>query len=162
MTVVSQAQANQALIKKFYTAFANLDAETMASCYHPDAHFEDEAFNLDGADIGHMWRMLCSQATGFSLEFSDIQCSDSSGTAHWEPRYDFSVTGRQVHNIIDAKFEFRDGLIYRHYDRFDFWRWSREALGLPGVLLGWSRLLRNKVRKTANGNLRRFIEKRVA
>ena len=38
---------------------------------------------------------------------------------------------------IDATFAFRDGLIVRHEDRFDLWRWLRQALGAKGALLGW-------------------------
>ena len=40
--------ANAELLNKFYTAFANLDAETMASCYHENAEFDDPAFSLRG------------------------------------------------------------------------------------------------------------------
>jgi hypothetical protein len=66
-----------------------------------------------------------------------------------------------VNNSIDAQFEFgSDGRIVRHRDRFDFWRWSRQALGTPGLLLGWSPMLRNQVRERAGGNLRRFMESR--
>ena len=53
-----------------------------------------------------------------------------------------------------------DGLITRHRDRFDFWRWSRQALGPAGWLLGWTPLLRAKVRATAAGNLDRFLAAR--
>jgi hypothetical protein len=64
-----------------------------------------------------------------------------------------------VDNSIDAQFEFGpDGRIVRHRDRFDFWRWSRQALGTPGLLLGWSPMLRSKIRERAGGNLRRFME----
>ncbi|TMH06089.1 MAG: DUF4440 domain-containing protein, partial [Betaproteobacteria bacterium] len=61
-----------------------------------------------------------------------------------------------VHNAIDARFEFRDGLVIRHVDRFDFWRWSRQALGAPGWLLGWTSLLRGKVRAQAAKGLAAF------
>jgi hypothetical protein len=65
-----------------------------------------------------------------------------------------------VHNRIDARFEFDgQGLITRHRDRFDFWAWSRQALGTTGWLLGWTPMLRNKVRYTADGNLRRYLER---
>ena len=40
-------------------------------------------------------------------------------------------------NRIDATFALRDGLIRRHHDSFDLWRWLRQALGFKGVLLGW-------------------------
>ena len=51
------------------------------------------------------------------------------------------------------------GRIVKHRDSFDFWKWSRQALGAPGVLLGWTPFLRGKVRGTANANLRRFLDR---
>ena len=155
---------SKATIERFYAAFAKLDAGTMQACYAPNATFDDEAFLLKGAqEIGGMWRMLCEATKSkpearaqWKLEVSNI--TDSS--AHWEAHYLFSATGRTVLNKIDAAFEFdNNGLITRHRDRFDFWTWSRQALGTPGLLLGWSPFLRNKVRATAAGNLTRFLSK---
>ena len=154
--------ANAELLTRFYTAFAALDAEAMQACYAPDARFHDEAFTLQGADeVGAMWRMLCgaTKAKGrdvWRLEFTGIEADAQTGRAHWEARYRFSATGRMVHNVIDGSFRFRDGRIAEHVDRFDFWRWSRQALGTPGLLLGWSPMLRAKVRATAAANLARF------
>ena len=66
----------------------------------------------------------------------------------------------QVLNRIDARFEFdADQLITHHHDRFDFPAWSRQALGLPGWLLGWTPWLRHKVQAQAAGHLRRFLDK---
>jgi ketosteroid isomerase-like protein len=154
---------SDATIKALYTAFANLDATSMAACYADDARFEDEAFKLEGkAEIMAMWSMLIDavKAKGrdaWKLEFSQIHVNGSKGTAHWEPTYLFTATGRIVHNIIDAEFVFNaQGLIIQHRDRFDFWRWSRQALGAPGMLLGWSPMLRNKVKQQAMANLRKY------
>ena len=134
---------HKALIVYLYNAFKQKDYATMAKCYHSDAYFRDEAFELSGKDM--------------TLEFS---VSEQAGniTAHWEPKYSFSQTGRFVHNIVDAEFEFKDGLIIKHIDRFNFWNWSRQALGAPGLLLGWTPLLRNKVAKMAMTNLVKFME----
>lgn len=154
---------NEALLQRFYTAFRQLDAAAMAACYAEDAVFDDPAFSLRGRrEIGGMWEMLCSavKAKGrdvWQLEFSVQGVDDREGRAHWEPIYRFSATGRMVHNIIDAEFEFRDGLIVRHRDRFNFWRWSRQALGAPGWLLGWTPLLAAKVRAQAARNLARHL-----
>lgn len=155
---------NAQTLQTFYAAFAQLDADTMASCYAPDAQFDDEAFSLRGRDeVAGMWRMLCeaTKAKGrdvWRLEATGIEADATSGQAHWEAWYRFSATGRLVHNVIDGTFEFNpQGLITRHRDRFNFWAWSRQALGTPGLLLGWSGFLRNKVRTTAAGNLRRFM-----
>jgi hypothetical protein len=155
---------SEATIRRFYEAFARLDGEAMQACYASEAQFDDEAFSLKGAaQIGGMWRMLCGATRGndaarahWKLELSSV----TARSAHWEAHYLFGATGRRVHNRIDASFEFdAHGLITRHRDRFDFWAWSRQALGAPGWLLGWSPMLRNKVRHTAAGNLRRFLER---
>ena len=53
-----------------------------------------------------------------------------------------------------------DGLILTHRDRFDFWAWSRQALGTPGLLLGWSGFLRDKVRAQAAKNLAAYRNKK--
>ena len=52
----------------------------------------------------------------------------------------------------------RDGLITEHTDQFDIWKWSRQALGLSGVLLGWSNFMKVKIRKMASKNLGKFME----
>jgi hypothetical protein len=152
---------SKATIEQFYKAFASLDSKTMAECYALDATFEDEIFQLRGrTHVGGMWAMLCaavkkSGRTDWKLEVRDI----SERSAHWEPTYRFSATGRIVHNVIDAEFEFdSQGLIKRHRDRFDFYRWARQALGPRGVLFGWTDWLRRKVQRQANRSLATHLQ----
>lgn len=156
----------KATIDKFYKAFANLDGAGMEACYAENARFEDEAFTLAGRrQIGAMWRMLCENVRSrgqqhFKLVVSDVRASAARGRAHWEAHYLFGPKARRVHNVIDAEFEFDDeGLIVRHRDRFGFWRWARQAVGLPGLLLGWTPWLRAKVRSQAGRQLARYMEK---
>ena len=155
---------NQATLEKFYAAFAQLDARTMATCYAPDAQFDDEAFSLRGHhEVTGMWRMLCSATLAkgrdvWRLESSGVHADAAGGRAHWEAHYRFSATGRLVHNKIDGVFAFdANGLITRHRDRFNFWSWSRQTLGTPGLLLGWSPFLKSKVRAQAAANLQKFL-----
>lgn len=158
---------SQDTLTRLYAAFAALDAPAMAACYADQATFDDEVFSLQGREsIGAMWAMLCEAARAqgpahWRLEASALSGQGSQGSAHWEAHYVFSATGRAVHNIIEAHFVFNEaGLIRRHRDRFDFWRWARQALGAPGWLLGWSPMLRNKVRNQAAAGLRRFMDRR--
>lgn len=145
------------LVNKFYTAFQNKDAATMASFYHPEASFEDEVFTLQGRDIVHMWTMLCARGKDMTMTFQNVKSTSANQvTCHWEPVYTFSGTGRKVHNRIDTTIEFKDGKIWKQKDVFSFWSWASQALGLPGKLLGWTPLLKNKVRKTANKSLEDF------
>ena len=150
----------EAQITKFYTAFQQKDFETMAALYHPDATFEDAAFQLkSGKEAGAMWKMLLLNGKDLRIEFRDVKAAGNTGSAHWEAWYTFSKTGRKVHNVIEASFEFRDGLIYRHKDHFDFWRWSRQSLGIMGWLMGWSGFLQQKVSAAAMKSLRAFMDK---
>ncbi|MFN7694106.1 MAG: nuclear transport factor 2 family protein [Burkholderiales bacterium] len=152
---------SKATLERFYGAFKQLDGEAMQACYAPNARFDDEAFSLSGREeIGAMWRMLCDAVKTKGRDDWALEYSTAENTAHWEPRYRFSATGRLVHNIIDAEFSFdAAGLILTHRDRFDFWRWSRQALGAPGLLLGWSGFLRGKVRAQAAKGLAIYRKK---
>jgi SnoaL-like protein len=146
--------ANEILIAHFYDAFSRRDAESMAHCYHHDAHFSDPVFELDGDEVPDMWRMLCSGSGSLKIEYSGIQADHNQGRAHWDAIYTFA--GRKVHNRIDSRFEFRNGLILNQHDSFDFWRWSRQALGPMGWLLGWTDWLRLKVGDKAFARLAAF------
>ena len=151
---------NAQLIEKFYTSFQALDADGMSACYHPEVVFSDPVFGrLEGGRASAMWHMLCGRAKTLQIAFSDVRADDRTGSAHWEARYTFGKSARPVHNVIEAAFEFRDGLIIRHTDTFDLWRWSGMALGPAGTLLGWSPPLRAAVRRDARRGLDAYVGK---
>lgn len=157
---------NEQTITRFYTAFAALDADTMAACYADDATFDDPGFSLKGRrEVGGMWRMLCAAAAGngrqdWKLVFRDISATDTHGRAVWEAHYQFSATKRRVHNIIGSEFVFTpEGLITHQRDHFDFWRWSRQALGLGGVMLGWTPFFQKQMRKQTRAALDNYLAK---
>ena len=148
---------NAAVIDRFYRALQDRDAAAMSACYHPQVEFRDDAFGpLAGDDARTMWRMLCERGEDLRVEFGDVRADDRVGSAHWEAWYTFAATGRPVHNVIDADFEFADGLIRRHTDHFDFGRWASQALGLPGKLLGRTPPFRKAFRRRARAMLDRF------
>jgi ketosteroid isomerase-like protein len=151
--------ANEKLIETFYTAFQNSDPAAMAACYHPEVEFSDPVFPyLKGKRACAMWAFLGQRkADPKDRWFNSIRADDTRGSAHWEAKYKFPATGRPVHNRIDAEFEFQDGKIRRHTDRFDFWAWSRMAFGPAGLLLGWGPL-KGPVRKKIGKTLDEFIE----
>jgi len=151
---------NQETIARFYSAFSQKDARTMAACYHEDITFSDPVFKeLRGKEVAAMWSMLCLQAQTLIITSSDIQADDVKGRAVWTARYDFGKPPRSVHNRIHAEFDFLDGKIIRHIDTFNFWKWSRMALGPLGLLLGWHAGVQQKISTQAMGNLTKFITK---
>jgi ketosteroid isomerase-like protein len=154
--------SNQAIVEQFYTAFSKLDYVTMNGCYNEHPIFNDPAFGiLQGEEVRAMWKMLCTNAKDFSLSYSNIQLLDEEYvTCNWVATYTFSKTGRKVVNNIKAHLRIQDGKISEHSDLFDIWKWSSQAMGLPGKLLGWSGFMKNKIQSNAKKSLMRFMEKK--
>lgn len=148
-------------MNQFYTAFSKHDAESMGKLYHPDVIFNDPAFrDLTFDRVTSMWKMLIERSKGqLTIEHHSLIADDTFSQCTWEAEYTFSKTGNEVHNIIHSTMEFRDGLIIKHTDEFNFWRWSSMALGLPGKLLGWTPLIKNKVQKMALQSLNDYMKK---
>lgn len=151
------AHPNAELITRFYQAFQRRDGEAMAACYAPDVHFRDPAFGeLVGVEAADMWRMLTRRAQDLQLEFDQVWADERSGGARWTACYTFTQTGRPVVNRIQARFAFEAGLIVRHQDDFDLWRWARQALGAKGLLLGWAPPVQAAIRRQARKGLAAF------
>lgn len=151
---------NEELINRFYSAFQNLDHVTMNSCYSDDIIFFDPVFGLlEGDTAKAMWEMLCSNAKDFSLTYGNIiQLDEEYCTCDWVASYTFSKTGRRVVNKIRANMKFYEGKIIEHSDAFSLHKWSKQALGFSGWLLGWNKFFQQKIKNQARKNLLQFIE----
>jgi ketosteroid isomerase-like protein len=152
------AAANAAVINRFYDAFSRRDPDAMAACYAPDATFTDPVFQgLRGEEVTSMWRMLCERGSDLEVVYGDVTSDGDTGSAHWIADYTFSVSGRRVHNEVDASFVFTDGLIAAHVDNFNLYRWARQAFGPLGILLGWSRRFKQRTREGARAGLDEYM-----
>ena len=129
------AAATRLILERFYEALARRDAATMSALYAPDAAFTDPVFRLRGADIGRMWTSLLGRARDFSVDWEVRRADPQGGEVAWTARYLFGGK-RRVVNVIESELKLVDGLIVEQNDRFDFPRWSSQALGLPGRLFG--------------------------
>jgi ketosteroid isomerase-like protein len=151
---------NEALIAKFYTAFQQKDYQAMNSCYSDDIVFYDPAFELlRGDEVRCMWEMLCKNAKDFSLVYDSIKAKDHEYyTCNWVATYTFSKTGRRVVNNVKAHMRIENGKIMEHSDAFSLHKWSSQALGFAGKLLGWNSFFQRKIKNQARKNLLKFIQ----
>jgi ketosteroid isomerase-like protein len=155
MDAVNQGEE---LIDKFYSCFAARDADGMCACYHSDVVFSDPVFGLlQSSQAVSLWHLHTARAADLRISYSGIRADAGGAVAHWDATYKFSRTGRHVHNVITAAFSFRDGLIVRHADTFNLWRWAGMALGPAGLLLGWTPIVRAAVRREARRGLEEFM-----
>ncbi len=149
------------LIRTFYEAFVRGDAEGMILCYAEDIVFQDPAFGeLQGGEVHNMWRMLINRSKDkLKISYDGIQAEGNTGSAKWVAEYTYTPTDRKVINHISASFAFRDGKIVRHTDDFDLWKWTRQALGWQGWLLGWSPWMKMKIQQQTRHLLVKYSQK---
>lgn len=149
---------NEDTIIKFYTAFSNGDANQMCECYDTNIKFSDPVFGLlKGNDVCKMWKMLLKKNKGnIKIDFSEIKADEYKGSARWVATYNFSGTNRKVINSVYAQFQFKEGLIIKHTDDFDIWKWAKQAFGLKGILLGWTGFMQKRIQKKALSALNKF------
>lgn len=152
---------NIELVENFYAAFDRRDAQAMVDCYATDITFSDPAFGeLHGSEVVAMWTMLCQSAPDLEVEASDIRADSDTGSAHWVAQYSFGPMRRKVTNHVEANFVFRDGLIAEHRDSFSFYRWSKQAFGPLGLVLGWTPLSPVAMRSLSRRQLNSYMAKK--
>ena len=149
---------SEALLHRWFDALARLDAEAMAACYHPSASFTDPLFpDLRGERVAWRWRMLAGGAADMRLSYDILAGDDRKATVRWRARWRLCGSGRVVSNEVRSTFTFWDGCIVRQVDEFGFWRWSRESLGLTGLVLGWIPAVRRAAGRRALAQLDRLV-----
>lgn len=145
------------VVKRLYEAFKRKDGAAMGHLYANNASFSDPVFpRLSGDEIGRMWRMLCERGADLEIEYEIVETTPKSAIVRWKATYTFSATGRKVVNEIESHFEGDGARIHRQTDHFSFWKWSQQALGTTGLLLGWTPIVKNKVRSESKAALDNF------
>lgn len=149
------------IITHFYQSFAQGDAQAMTDCYHENVTFSDPAFGtLQGDKAKAMWFMLLERSKGnIQISFDTVNASGNSGSAHWTAKYPYGAQQRPVVNNVTATFIFKNGKILEHHDSFNLYKWSQQALGLSGFLLGWSGFMRSKIQTQTNSLLEAYMKK---
>lgn len=149
---------DEQLIHTFYTAFRHRDFSTMQSCYADHATFSDPVFpNLNAAQVRSMSEMFLDKNKSLAVEYDNVQLESGLVVANWTADYVLSSTGNRVSNCISSQFIIESGKIIEQTDHFGFYRWSRQALGMTGVMLGWTPFIKRNVRHSAMAALQEYI-----
>lgn len=146
--------------ERFYEAFMVRDHYTMGMLYAEHATFSDPVFpllNARGARL--MWKMLLTRAEDLGIEVKILEDSPAHASVDWVAHYSFGATGRPVVNRVHTEMALSNGRIVRQVDGFNLWRWSGQALGAKGWLLGWTPLVRNRIRAQAAHSLLEYARK---
>jgi hypothetical protein len=152
---------NAATLHRLLTGLQEHQPDTMASCYHADATFEDIAFRRRGRqEIHEMWRMICLGDSELKATFEILHVDDHTARVHLVDDYKFGKDKRPVINVIDSHFVFRGDLIIEHRDFCDTHAWAKAAIGgITGVIVGRVGFIR---RFMAGRKLKKFLQEHPA
>jgi len=148
------------LLRAFFKSFIKGDVDSMLECFHENIVFRDQVFGrLEGEEVNKMWRMLLQYGKkNLQISYKDLEADEFSGTAKWRAVYYYGRKRRQVINLIESSFKFQDNKIIEQVDHYDMWKWSGQALGWKGWLLGWSIYFTTKVQEKSREKLRKYQE----
>jgi ketosteroid isomerase-like protein len=161
LNVGNFAKGNNMLPKdaasSFYQAMNNRDSVSMNALYAPNATFSDPVFpQLTGNEVQTMWSMLMRGAQNFTVQHEIRHADDSTVHVKWIATYTFSQTGRRVVNLVETVMTFTNGKIVKQNDHFNFYLWARQALGLPGLLFGWTSWFQRAVQNKTRAKIEKF------
>lgn len=153
---------NSKLIETFYESFQKRDFKGMNQCYHREVLFYDPVFGqMNYQEVCAMWHMLTQGAKKFELTYRMVEADSHFGSVEWHAEYTYKgIMGRInfVQNQVKAKFEFKDNLIYRHTDEFDFEKWIQMALNPWGKFFCKNTFFQSQIQKKARMKLKAFIQ----
>lgn len=152
---------NEEILETFYSSFKNHDPQAMTACYAKNIIFKDPAFgSIRGDRAIAMWFMLNERGgDDLKIEYSEIQANDYNGSVKWTATYFYGPQKRKVVNHVVGTFSFQNGKIVQHTDHFDLYKWSRQALGFKGLLLGWTKFMKIKIQQQTSKALSSYLRK---
>jgi hypothetical protein len=144
---------------RFYEAFMVRDFYTMGLLYANHATFRDPVFpRLTAQGARLMWQMLLTEAEDLEISADIHEDTADRARVDWTARYTFTPTNRLVVNKVHTEMVIAAGKIVQQVDDFSFWRWSGQALGWKGWLLGATPLVRDPVQRKAAKSLKEFAQ----
>jgi hypothetical protein len=155
------------VVGRFFEAFAASDWQTMARCYHDKASFSDPVYpDLREERIVYMWHQLLGAAetsklksgsnkahslNNLKLAYRVLFGDERKAQVQWTATYFYR--NRLVTNQVLSTLAIWDDKIVRQVDEYNFWRWSRQALGLTGLAFGAMPWYQRSVQRSAQSRL---------
>ena len=149
------------IVTSFYDCFAKGEAKGMLNFYAEEVIFCDPAFGkLSGNRPHEMWRMLLGRFDEHTLiTFEVIEVSTDKAKVKWTAKYHFGKNKRPVTNHVTSTLFVENGKIVKQYDHFDIWKWAYKALGIAGLLFGWSKFFQLKIQQKTRKMLGQYMAK---
>lgn len=144
---------NAVLIEELLGALSKGEGARLATFYTDDARYEDPLCGtVKGDRIGRMWIVRTGEHR-VGVDVHSHEAGDTKGQARWMQTTVHPETRRKIAVEVRSTFTFRDGRIAEQRDAFSFYRWARQALGMLGWTVGWTKSVRVSMQRGFHGEL---------
>ena len=139
------------LIDSFFKAFSERDFNTMKSLAKSSIVYYDPLYGyLNEEDVFLMWESRYSQKD-FTLNYRDIK-DEGDGYFTLKIEVDY-VHKKIIHQEMKAYFKIENGFIAEYSHGFSVHQLCKQEYGLIGNLLGWNRLIQQRIKNDARREL---------
>lgn len=146
------SQTASAVVNRFFESYQRSDWQSMARCYHDKASFSDPIYpDLREENIVYLWFSRLSKHQSIDLQYRVVFADERKAQVEWTAISPFNGKAVKIEGL--STFALWDETIVRHVDEFSFVKWSRQAQGLKGWLLGGSRFYQARVQRSARSQL---------
>ncbi len=139
------------LIDSFFKAFSERDFNTMKSLTKSSIVYYDPLYGyLNDEDVFLMWESRYSK-NGFTLIYQDIK---DEGDGYFTLKIDVTYFRKKMNRQqMKAYFKIENGFIAEYSHGFSVHQLCKQEYGLFGNLLGWNRLIQQRIKNDARREL---------
>ena len=139
------------LIDSFFKAFSERDFNTMKSLTKSSIVYYDPLYGyLNDEDVILMWESRYGQKD-FTLNYHDLK---DEGDGYFTLKIDVTYFRKKmIRQPMKAYFKIENGFIAEYSHGFSVHQLCKQEYGLIGNLLGWNRLIQQRIKNDARREL---------
>jgi ketosteroid isomerase-like protein len=149
---IEQVRANWTLVEQHYKAIQAKDADAILAVYAADCRIDHPLIGRMSKDeFSKAVQAFIRQTPDYELEFQISHAGAQRVDAEWALTHVFHLTGRTIRLAGATTYFLSANRITRHIDQFDRRAWSRQAMGMTGLVLsfvpGWRSFVERELRR---------------
>ena len=139
------------IVNLFFASLKSRNIEKMMEIYHSKIIYSDPLYGLlKQEDVIKRWQLLLEENVIEDIQIMDIkEYDDEYAMAHWNCTFYYTITQKKVTLSIKSFFKIENNLIIEQSDAYRLSKFISKAYGIKGLLLGWTKFMQHRVKKTA-------------
>jgi hypothetical protein len=150
---IEQVKVNWTIIDRLFKAFQSKDADAILAAYSAKCQFNHPLIGCMSKDeFSKAVQIFIRETPDYELAFQINHVSAKRVEVEWTMTHIFHLTGRIIKQNGKTTCFLSANSVVRQIDQFDRRIWSRQAMGVTGLVLsfvpGWKSFIERELRNT--------------